>query len=279
MDNKKVRDKIEELFEANYNYLHHETGQALSEFIKESAKQQVLAYWAKLNELAEKVTDTEVRLVLSDQTTPHGSKFSIEGVVDIVKEHDETWMYDIKTHDPEYIAENKELYESQLNVYAYIWQTLREQELDKTAIISTSLPHSLREALSGTDDERKRNELEKWQPVIPVEFKADRIDNTIKDFAKVVDCIEENKFVPAPLVKLKEQFQHSKKPFAVHTCRNCDARYSCPSYREYAQVRGKKLHSKFRDYFDDFGNDFDKNEWVEANLDDNKIENIVPKGE
>jgi hypothetical protein len=158
MDKQAVRKKIEELFEANYSHLRHESGQALSDFIKDSAKQQVLAYWDKLNDLAEKVTDTEVRLVLSDQETPQKRKFSIEGVVDIVKEHDETWMYDIKTHDPEYIRDenNIEMYENQLNVYAYIWQHLRGQHLNKTAIISTSLPNSLRMALSGQDEALKQ---------------------------------------------------------------------------------------------------------------------------
>jgi hypothetical protein len=276
MDKQAVRKKIEELFEANYSHLRHESGQALSDFIKDSAKQQVLAYWDKLNDLAEKVTDTEVRLVLSDQETPQKRKFSIEGVVDIVKEHDETWMYDIKTHDPEYIRDenNIEMYENQLNVYAYIWQHLRGQHLNKTAIISTSLPNSLRMALSGQDEALKASELAKWEPIIPVEFKMERIDKTIKKFGEVVDFIEENKFEPAPIEKLKEKFQHSRKPFAVHTCRNCDARYSCASYREYAQVRGKNMHSKFKEYFDDFGADFDKNEWTEANLNDEKIANI-----
>ena len=51
----------------------------------------------------------------------------MEGVVDIVREDDETWMYDIKTHDPDYVKTHKELYEKQLNVYSYIWQNFKAE--------------------------------------------------------------------------------------------------------------------------------------------------------
>ena len=63
-------------------------------------------------------------------------------MVDIVREHDRTTMYDIKTHDPEFIEANKDFYQQQLNVYAYIWQNLRAQGLMKrpsSARISPSI--------------------------------------------------------------------------------------------------------------------------------------------
>jgi len=72
----------------------------------------------------------------------------IEGVVDIVREEGRTTMYDIKTHDLDTIHGNLELYEQQLNVYAHIWRHLRGQELDETAIISTSFPSAVKEALN-----------------------------------------------------------------------------------------------------------------------------------
>ncbi|NTV79743.1 MAG: hypothetical protein HGA25_11585, partial [Clostridiales bacterium] len=53
-------------------------------------------------------------------------------VVDIVRDDEETWMYDIKTHDPDFIAGNKTFYEKQLNVYSYIYQNLRGNQLDHT---------------------------------------------------------------------------------------------------------------------------------------------------
>ena len=60
--------------------------------------------------------------------------------MDIVREDDRVVMYDIKTHDTEAIKANIEDYERQLNVYAYIWQNLRGQRLDETAVICTQLP-------------------------------------------------------------------------------------------------------------------------------------------
>lgn len=53
-------------------------------------------------------------------------------------------MYDLKTHDPDYIRTNLGDYEDQLNIYAYIWKTLRRQDLDEAAIIATQFPESLR---------------------------------------------------------------------------------------------------------------------------------------
>ncbi len=61
-------------------------------------------YWKKLRHIAEKVTDTEVRLNLPNQTTPKGRGFCVEGVVDIVREDEKVTMYDIKTHDLAVIA-------------------------------------------------------------------------------------------------------------------------------------------------------------------------------
>jgi hypothetical protein len=71
----------------------------------------VLYYWRRLKELAQNVTETEVPLSLPNQKTNSDRKFSIDGVVDIIKDRDDVWMYDIKTHDPEYIRENKDLYD------------------------------------------------------------------------------------------------------------------------------------------------------------------------
>jgi hypothetical protein len=66
-----------------------------------------LRYWQKLKHVAEKVTDTEVRLVLPHQQTPQNRRFNIEGVVDILRDEGRTIMYDIKTHDVDYVRENR----------------------------------------------------------------------------------------------------------------------------------------------------------------------------
>ena len=56
-------------------------------------------YFRKMREVAETVSETEVKLTLPEQVSPHGNKFTIEGVVDIIRENESTTMYDIKTHD------------------------------------------------------------------------------------------------------------------------------------------------------------------------------------
>jgi hypothetical protein len=93
---------LRSMFNENYESLKLESGYALTPYIAEIAFQQVLRYWQKLRNVAERVTDTEVKLTLPEQSTPKGRKYTIEGVVDIVREGDRTIMYDIKTHDAQF---------------------------------------------------------------------------------------------------------------------------------------------------------------------------------
>src|SRR5690606_21359841 len=90
---------IEEAFEENYELLQLDGGHSLSPHVKKMALEQVKNYWMKFRHLAENVSDTEIRLTLPQQTTPLGRNYTIQGVVDVVKEDDKTVMYDIKTHD------------------------------------------------------------------------------------------------------------------------------------------------------------------------------------
>lgn len=115
-----IEAQIREMFEENYELLQYEGGHALTQDVKNAALRQVLLYWQTMRDVAENVTDTEVKLNLPDQMTPKGRKYGIEGVVDIIRENDRTVMYDIKTHDAHYVNANKALYEKQLNVYAYM---------------------------------------------------------------------------------------------------------------------------------------------------------------
>ena len=93
-----IHDRLEE----NYEQLRLEGGQALTPSVKNQALNQVRMYFRKLRKVAETVTDTEVKLTLPQQTSPKGHKFTVEGVVDIIRdeERQETIMYDIKTHRP-----------------------------------------------------------------------------------------------------------------------------------------------------------------------------------
>lgn len=266
MEDYQVIEKIKEYFEENCELMRLDWGHAITEDIKQLALTQVLYYFTKLRDVATRVTDTEVKLTLPDQRTAKGRNFTIEGVVDIVRDEDETWMYDIKTHDVAYIESNKELYGRQLNVYAHIWQELRGQQLDKTAIISTAFPEGLKQAHLLNDQFRIQYELSRWKPLVDLEFEQEKVKDVIDDFAEVVDCIEDKKFHPVSVEALQQKMEGTNTLFATRVCRNCDARYSCASYREYAVGKGKGERGNFKKYFEDFGSDTDKEEWINANL-------------
>ncbi len=165
IDDQEVEQYIRTAFAENFERLRFESGHALSAEVKQAALNQAIQYWRKLKDIACKVTDTEVRLVLPNQRTPKRRSFNIEGVVDLVREEDKTTMYDLKTHDPDYVRKNLSQYEEQLNIYAYIWQRLRGQDLDETAVISTQFPESLRKAFDSNNSEKIEQELEKWERV------------------------------------------------------------------------------------------------------------------
>ena len=161
---------LRQVFEQNYEELRLDSGHAVAPDVKKTALQQVLLYWRKLRGVAENVTDTEVRLSLPGQETPQGRDFTIEGVVDILRENDRIVMYDIKTHNAEYVRANLELYEAQLNVYAHIWHELRGQPLDGTAVIATDFPEEVRNALSSENDDLLAYALQNWEPVVEIDF-------------------------------------------------------------------------------------------------------------
>ena len=269
-----IIERIREYFEENYELMRLEGGHALTEDVKQTALTQVLYYYTKMREVATKVTDTEVKLTLPEQKTKKGRNFTIEGIVDIVRDDKETWMYDIKTHDRDYIVSNKELYEKQLNVYAHIWQELRGQELDKTAIISTAYPEGLKQAHLLNDQFRIQFELSKWNPLIDLDFDQKKVTEVIEDFADTVDKIEDKNFRPASVETLNSKLEGTNSFFGTRVCRNCDARFSCSSYRNYATSKGKGERGNFKKYFDDFGSDSDKENWINANLQAKSPDNI-----
>lgn len=247
LSEQQVEEFLKDAFEDNYRNLRLEGGHGLTPDIKDYAFQQVLRYWQKLKQVAENVTDTEVPLILPNQRTPKNRRFNIEGVVDILREENRTVMYDIKTHDGAYVRENRQLYEKQLNVYAYIWQELRGQPLDETAVIATSFPPKLEQAIKNGDPVGTAKAMEEWDPVISIPFDKEHVKNTISDFGTVVDAIQDNTFAPAPLKVLKQKEGDSL--FATRVCRNCDARFSCRSYRTYAAGSRARKESRFTQLF------------------------------
>ncbi|NPA76914.1 MAG: hypothetical protein GXN93_04140 [Candidatus Diapherotrites archaeon] len=261
-----IEDFIREVFEENFELLVAESGHTISAESKQAALNQVLLYWRKLREIAERVTDTEVHLTLPNQETPQGREYTIEGVVDIVREDDRVIMYDIKTHDADYVRANLELYKQQLNVYAHIWQELRQQPLDEMAVIATDFPHEVKEALSTPDPRALEMALAQWEPVIPIEYDPAHKDETIFAFSEVVDKIESGEFAP-PSLEVLESFITGgwrRERFATRVCRNCDARFSCDAYRQYAMGR-RRVAERGMVYF--IEDDPDQEEWRTASLD------------
>jgi len=242
-------EQLKEMFEANFERLRTENGHSLSPDVKEAAWLQVQMYWRKLNHIASGVTETEVKLNLPNQKTKKGRLFCIEGVVDIIREANRITMYDIKTHEPEYVRANIESYCGQINVYAFIWQRLQGQRLDETAIIATPIPHGLQEAIRHNDPAEIEAAMNKWEPLIPIKFDTANVKQTIGEFADIVDQIEDHNFGPAPLIKLEERGE-DRSTFATRVCRNCDARFSCNSYRDYARKNKDRSWRKFADFYD-----------------------------
>lgn len=268
-----IEQKIDEFFDRNYELILAEGNRPLTQDVVKKARNQVKMYFKKLKEIASNVTDTEVKLTLPEQRSPQGRKFTIEGVVDIVRENDETWMYDIKTHEPEYIKQDLQYYAEQLNVYTHIWQNLRKNELDQTAIISTSYPRSLDAAIKEENPARISYEFEKWDPIIPIPFNQDGVDEMIHAFGNIVDQIENKEFEPPTLDKLERTNAHSRGTFASKVCRFCDARYSCSTYRKYANKRYTRGFN-FRHFFKEDMDEQEQENYISGNL-PSSIENQI----
>ena len=222
-----------------------------------------------MREVALSVTETEVRLSLPQQESPQERVFGIEGIVDIVREEDQTRMYDIKTHDAEYVRSHRDLYEDQLNVYAYIWQELQNQSLDGTAVICTDFPREVKEALSSGNEERLDQAIQNWEPLIEIDFDRRKVDETIRDFGRVVDQIENREFSPPSLEKLQEVYVEGRRGrFGTQVCRNCDARFSCDSYRKFARQGRGIAEQRFNQYYQTLETSEPLEEWRTAGLDD-----------
>jgi len=228
------------------------------------ALEQVLLYWKRLRNVAEEISETEVPLSLPGQVTPRNRKFCIDGVVDIVRTEGRTVMYDLKTHDCNYVIENVDRYQDQLNVYAHIWQNLRAMKLDEMAVIATRPTEPVRAALESRDQEGLAKELDAWNPVVPIPFLPDEVQKTGKHFGETVDKIEERRFAPRTSADLKKKIG-GKQAFGSLNCRTCDARYSCKSYIEFAKATHKG-QSFFRTVLDDLGDQVEVDEAKDASL-------------
>lgn len=258
-----------EAFEANFERLREESGRSLAPFIKESARQQVLLYYRRLRELAAQVEETEVRLVLPEQTSPDGRQYTLEGVVDIVEDGSSTVMYDLKTYlDADAARDHVEPHYRQLNVYAHIWKGLRGRQLDKVAVIATRPTRPLYRALRAGEPAKIQSAMEEWDPVLEVPVDGNVVAEVMESFGRVVDLIEDRKFGPPALEVLKAPSRpDGKVPFAQDVCLNCDARFGCASYRQLVRAQSPgRADQALRDASADFGGDAEKQDWRDSGV-------------
>lgn len=240
---------IQEAFEDEVALTEQETGVRANAFARREALRQVLLYWRKLKSVAETVKETEVRLVLPNRESPKGRRYNLVGIVDIISDDSGTWMYDLKTHEPEYVRGHPAEYAAQLDVYATIYEELKGGKIDGTGVISTGIPLKLRNAISANDQAAIDKEFRSWEPLIPLPFARESREATIQDFGRVVDEIEEGQFSPLPPEKLEKDYAGRGRSFGERICQNCDIRYSCVSYRAW-RLEGKKIRrDNVLDYF------------------------------
>lgn len=271
---------IETAFEANFERLKAQHGATLTPDSKAAALEQVKLYWRRLRALAESVTETEIRLVLPEQQSPDGRRYTLEGIVDVVRECGTTTMYDLKTYlDADAAREHLDPHFRQLNVYAHIWQQLRSQPVDAVALVATRPPRALKHALSTRDARRIEAALADWEPIIAIEVNQQVVEQVMESFGEVVDAIEERRFqAPSVDVLRASARPGGRVPFGTSVCLNCDARFSCTSYRQFMlrSHGARRAEEVLDDYVADFGNDAERDEWLDANLDVNQS---VTRGE
>ena len=258
-------------FEENFERLRLKTGRSIAPNVKDAALRQVLLYWRKLRSLAERVDETEIKLTIPEQRTPAGRTFTLEGVVDIVHGDDgRTTMFDLKTHlEAADARADLDPYAKQLALYGHIWQGLRGKELDGAALIASNPPRLLRRALELDDDAAFTRELERWDPIVELPVSRDTVDEVVRDFGEVVDAIEDGRFA-APTVEtlLAPTGSGRRSTFGYDVCRNCDARFSCSSYRQYVQRRrpNSRMAEALLEDMEDYGHPQERDAWTDANL-------------
>lgn len=179
---------------------------------------------AYFDRLVKQKLETKVMLSLPEQLTPEGRKYTIEGVVDIIREQ------------------------------------------DQTAIIATSLPVTLRDAVRKNDNRLLTREMERWQPLIDIPFNQEKVAETINEFGQVVDAIESRQFQPPSIEKLRGKLAGKKVTFAVQVCRNCDARFSCSAYRRYVKSSSSQADSLLSRFLNDYGTDSEREDFLYGNL-------------
>ena len=266
MNSQEIIEFIRSRMDENIRSLLSESGQRVNPSVKLAAERQALAYWITMQSIAEKVTETEVKLALPECVSPAGRRFTIEGVVDIIRDEDGLEIFDIKSMPASYVLTNKPKFQEQLNVYAHILSNLKGVKVKRAAIIATGPEDQLRAELRRTEipASELQSLLSRLNPLVEMELCEESIADTIARFGKVIDRIESGDFRPRPAADLDRggDANSSGAKFGVDVCRNCDVRFSCDSYRAFRKMPNstKRIRSKEKAVWQFFLDCGDENE-------------------
>lgn len=184
-------ENIEKWFNNNYNSLIKKERSYLGEGQKKAALNQVIKYVKKQEENWDKIQNAEVEVSLVKK------EYILEGTVDLIKgEGDTVEIVDFKSEKKPDIFKHRdriERYRKQLEVYAHIVEERTGQKISKLHLYYTG-------ELDGV-------------PTITFPKKKESIDNTIKEFDKIVDKIQKKHF--------------TEKSQSEFLCLNCDMRFYC----------------------------------------------------
>ena len=284
MNTKDIEDFIKLRLKENLKLMQAETGQRVNQNVVIAAERQALAYWHTMHLLAENITETEVKLSLPECSTPKGRTFTIEGVVDIVQEDSGMSIYDIKTMPRDYVENNKLKFAMQLNVYAHILAGLKGYKVKKAAVIATAPSDALKRKFNTAPFEAFIGMLKSMDPFVEIPLDEASITDTITKFGEIGDLFQEGDFKPKSVGDLKRKDAEGGKTrqFGTDVCRNCDARFSCSSYREFRSIpenlkKVKRKDTNIWEFFTDCGEPLDVSDELDANTSTGPDDLLPPK--
>ena len=66
--------------------------------------------------------------------------------------------------------------------------------------------------------------------------------------------------------RTRVSFWRSLSLFGISVCRNCDARFSCDSYGQFAAGSRARKEASFKQYLEEYGTELDQQDWLSSEL-------------
>ena len=185
------RDNIKIWFDTNYEAISKSQHSYLGKPQLDVALEQVIRYAEKQSENWKKIQDAEVEIGL---VKPN---YILNGVVDLIEGNEKTVeIVDFKSEKkPDIFSDSEKLekYKRQLQIYAYLIEKKIGKKVSKMHLYYTGEKNGI--------------------PTITFENRESDIEETIKEFEKVVNKIE------------NKDFKQKSKSQTI--CDNCDLRFFC----------------------------------------------------